>query len=239
MSRIESGLFLPSEEVVTQLASLYTAPAPTRRRLLKVLTDLRAEEAPARVVLRRGAWRLQRRIAAIEANAAEICGFVNNLVPGLLQTADYARAVFSDGAEMAAEEVERAVAARMDRSAVIEAGERTIALVMTEGALRWQAGNARIMVEQLERLSQQAREQPRIGVIPWTTPAGIFPTHGFWMYDRRAVVVGTRSATAFITDPKDVTTYSQLFDQLVSLASFGEEAARIIWRIAEDYRGLL
>lgn len=190
--------------------------------------------------MQRGAWRLQRRIANIEANAADISGFVNNLVPGLLQTADYARAVFSDGSEISPAEVERAVAARMDRSTVIEAGERSIVLVMTEGAMRWQAGNARIMVEQLEHIERQASERhARIGVIPWTTPVGIFPTHGFSMYDRRAVVIGTRSATAFITDSKDVANYSQLFDELSSLASFGEEAARIIGRIADDYRSLL
>jgi transcriptional regulator with XRE-family HTH domain len=240
LSRIEAGLFLPSEQVVTDLAGLYHAPATVRRRLLKVLRDLRAEEAPARVVLQRGAWRLQRRIAGIEENAAEICGFVNNLVPGLLQTADYARAVFSDGAEISPEEAERAVAARLSRSAVIEEGQTAIVTVMTEGALRWQAGSPQIMAEQLEQLARQATEgKVQIGVIPWTTPAGTFPTHGFSMYDRRAVVIGTRSATAFITDPKDVAAYSRLFDDLAGLASFGPEAAQIISRIAGDYRSLL
>lgn len=240
ISRIESGLFLPTEEEVTKLADLYRVPATTRRRLLRAVTVLRAEEAPARVVLQRGAWRLQRRIASIEENAAEICGFTNNLIPGLLQTADYARAVFGDGAEISPEEVERAVAARMARSAVIEGGQATIVLVMGEGALRWQADNAQIMVAQLERIARQATEgKVGIGIIPWTKPTGTFPTHGFSMYDRRAVIIGTRSATAFITDPKDVATYSRLFDDLAGLASFGQEAAQIISRIAEDYRSLL
>jgi transcriptional regulator with XRE-family HTH domain len=240
ISRIESGLFLPTEEEVTRLADLYRAPTATRRRLLIVVTDLRAEEAPARIVLQRGAWRIQRRITSIEESAAEICGFTNNLVPCLLQTADYARAVFSDGAGMSQQEVEQAVAARIARSAVIEARQATIVLVMTEGALRWQAGNAQIMTGQLERMARQAVEgKVSIGVIPWTRPVGTFPLHGFSMYDRRAVIIGTRSATAFITDPKDAVTYGQLFDDLAVLASFGQDAVGIITRIAEEYRSLL
>lgn len=82
-----------------KLADLYRAPVAIRRRLLKAVTDLRAEEAPARVVLRREAWRLRRRTATNEENAAEIRGFGNNIVPGLLQTADYAIAVFAGGAD--------------------------------------------------------------------------------------------------------------------------------------------
>ena len=100
ISRIEAGRFLPTEEEITTLADLYRVPATIRRRLLKVAKDLRAEETPARVVLQRGAWRLQRRIASIEENADEISGFSGHIVPGLLQTPDYARAVFADGGDI-------------------------------------------------------------------------------------------------------------------------------------------
>ncbi len=240
ISRIEHGLFLPTEDEVIKLADLYRAPATVRRRLIRVVKELRTEEAPARIVMQRGVWRLQRRIAGIEENAAEISGFANNIVPGLLQTADYARAVFADGAEISPEEQDRAVAERIARSAILEAGSRTITMIMTEGALRWHAGSPQIMVEQLERLARLAvGERVRVGVIPWTQPAGTFPLHGFSMYDRRAVVIGTRAATAFITDRKDVATYSQLFDELEALAAFGSDAAEIISRIAADYRQLL
>jgi transcriptional regulator with XRE-family HTH domain len=239
ISRIEAGLFLPTEEEITKLTTLYRAPAPVRRRLISVVKDLRAEETPARIVLQRGAWRLQRRIANIEADAAEICGFANNIVPGLLQTADYARVVFADGDEISPDEQNRAVAERLARSAIIEAGTQTIRMIMSEGALRWQAGSPQIMVEQLEHLSRLAiAARAQIGIISWTTPARTFPLHGFTMYDRRAVVIGTRSATAFITDPQDVAVYRQLFDELTALASYGAEAAQIIARVTDDYRGL-
>jgi hypothetical protein len=70
--------------------------------------------------LQRDAWRLQRRIASLEENAAEICGFANDLVPGLLRTADYARAVFADGVDISPAGRERAAAEWVACSAVIE-----------------------------------------------------------------------------------------------------------------------
>ena len=239
ISRIESGVFLPTEDEVTKLAELYRAPATVRRRLVRAVQDLRADEAPARVVMQRGAWRLQRRIANIEENAADISSFSATIVPGLLQTADYARAVFADGGDLSPAQQDRAVAERVARSAIIEAGQRDITAIMAEGALRWQAGNADIMTEQLQRLARIATAgRVRVGVIPWTQPVGVFALHGFSMYDRRVVVIGTRSATAFITDPKDVDDYRKLFDELAAVASFGEAAASIISAIADEYRRL-
>jgi hypothetical protein len=232
-------VFLPTEDEVTKLAELYRAPVTVRRRLLKAIADLRAEEAPARLVMQRGAWRLQRRIGNIEENAAEICGFSATIVPGLLQTPDYARAVFADGGDLTEQDQNRAVAERVARGAIIEAGERAITLVMAEGALRWHAGGPQIMVEQLERLARLATAgRIEVGVIPWTQPVNVFALHGFTMYDRRVVVVGTRSATAFITDEQDVAAYQTLFDELVAAASFGEAAAAIITEIADGYRRL-
>lgn len=240
ISRIEAGRFLPTEDEITKLADYYHAPVTIRRRLLRAVKDLRAEEAPARVVLQRGAWRLQRRIANIEENAAEIASFAANIVPGLLQTADYARAVFADGGDISPQDQERAVAERMARSAVLEAGERHITVIMAEGALRWHAGSPQVMVEQMARLIQLAQlPRLRVGVIPWTQPVDVFALHGFTMYDRRVVVIGTRAATAFITDRQDVADYSRLFDQLAAVAAFGKAAEPIISDIAEGYRKLL
>lgn len=238
LSRIETGHFLPSEGVITRLADLYRAPVTTRRRLLKALMDIRTREPRTRVVLRHGAWRMQREIEAIEENAAEICGFSVTTVPGLLQTEGYAGAVFADGGDIAPEDQQRAVAERLRRGQILEAGKR-ITLVMTEGALRWHAGSPQVMVGQLEQLSAYATGgKLRLGVIPWTKPVGAVAVHSFNMYDRELVIIGTRSATARITDPRDVATYSQLFDQLEGLASYGPEAARIIEEIAAGYRSL-
>jgi Domain of unknown function (DUF5753) len=210
-----------------------------RRRMLRTVRDLQAEVAPARVVLQRGAWRLRRRIARIEENAAEICGFTTTIVPGLLQTASYARIVFADGGDIEGDALDKAVAERVARSAILNAGGRDITLIMAEGALRWQAGDPAVMVEQLGYLAKVAAEPgPRVGVIPWTRPTRVFALHGFSMYDRRTVIIGTRSRTAFITDATEVAEYARLWDELAALAVFGSDAAEIISSLAASYDSL-
>jgi hypothetical protein len=79
-------------------------------------------------------------------------------------------------------------------------------------------------------------EQADPGVIPQARPAGVFTTHGFSLYDRRTVIVGVRTGTSFITDPRDVAEYSKLFGELEELAVFGEHAGPVIRHAETGYR---
>ena len=75
----------------------------------------------------------------------------------------------------------------------------------------------------------------RIGIIPWTVEAHVFPGHAFHIYDQRLVIVGTLTATASVRDPRDVAEYGKLFAELARLA--GYDAARgELERIADAYR---
>ena len=77
---------------------------------------------------------------------------------------------------------------------------------MTEGALRWQASGPSVMAEQLDHIAEISnRPHVRVGIIPVDDHRpDVFPLHGFSVYDYRAVLVGTRVATAFLTEPGDV-----------------------------------
>lgn len=237
VSRIESGVFVPKDAEIRNLCRLYQAPADVARELLRAVADVRAEAGPSRLVIRRGdAHKLQQRIARIEADSADIGVFQPALVPGLLQTADYMRAVFSDGGDITSEDLERSVAARIARSEIL-GSERRFTFLMAEGALRWQAASAAVMAAQLDHLAALAVRLP-VGVIPWTRPANVFTTTGFSLYDRRTVILGTRSGTSFITDPRDVADYVKLFGALTGLAVFGPEAQSIMAALAKNYRAL-
>ena len=201
ISNIETGRFVPREDEIRALATLYEASPAVRRQLVDAIRALRAGAPRARVVMARGAWRMQRRIAEVEATSARIRVFHCSIVVGLLHTPAYARAVFSDGGDITGEDLERCVAERIDRQRILDSG-RDITLLMTEGALRWQASGPSVMAKQLDHIAE-ASQRPgvRVGVIPWTTPVGVFPLHGFSVYDSRAVIVGTRVATAFLDRP--------------------------------------
>ena len=145
-------------------------------------------------------------------------------------------AVFSDGGDISGEDLERSIAARQKRAEVLDSG-RQFTLIMAEGALRWQAVSPTVMATQLDHLAALAGRL-RIGVIPWTRPTAVFTTHGFSLYDRRTVILGTRTGTSFITDSRDVADYVKLFDSLTGLAVFGDDAQAIMTGLADDYRKL-
>ncbi|MFE3148786.1 Scr1 family TA system antitoxin-like transcriptional regulator [Streptomyces sp. NPDC059218] len=96
-----------------------------------------------------------RDLAKLEAKAVEICTYDNSVVNGLLQTAEYLKAVFgSRRPAFTEEEVERLVAARLARQRII--GEKGMIpafnFVQDEAALRRPVGGKMVLRRQLERL---------------------------------------------------------------------------------------
>jgi transcriptional regulator with XRE-family HTH domain len=240
ISHIETGRFVPRTDEIKALTKLYRADAETRHRLLQAVEDLRAapRASRARIVMARGAWRMQQRIARVEADSARLRAFHCAIILGLAQTPAYARAVFADGGDITGEDLDRCVAERLDRQRILDSG-RDITLLMTEGALRWQAVGPTVMADQLDHLAGISHQPGvRVGVIPWTTAADVFPLHGFSIYDDRAVLVGTRVATAFLTEPDDVAEHVKLFGALEVLAAWGADARDHLGRIAADFRAL-
>ena len=152
---------------------------------------------------------MERRIAGIEAASARIRAFQPCIVLGLAQTPAYMSRCSAPGVTSPGPSLDKAIAERVTRQGILDSG-RDITLVMTEGALRWQAAGPALMTEQIDHLAEISY-RVRLGVIPWTAPATVFPLHGFTIYDSREVTVGTLAATAFLTDPPDVADHEKLF----------------------------
>jgi transcriptional regulator with XRE-family HTH domain len=239
ISDLERGKYVPHEDEIIQLADLYGAKASVRRQMLRVIRDLTAEPPRARVMIaRHGAYKMQQRAQRTESESARIRSFHPSIVIGLAQTPAYMRAVFSAGGDMDPADLEKSIAGRIARQEVLGT-ERDISLIMTEGALRWQAVNPAVMIGQLGHIAEiSQRAGVRLGIIPWTIPVAVFPVSGFHIFDSRAVVIGTDAATAFFTDPQDVSAYEKLWGELEALASWDAEAREHVERITADYRGL-
>lgn len=241
ISRYERGKFIPSADDVTTLSGVYGAPAEVRRRLLQLVRDLRENTTPpARVIMLRSAGEMQKRIGRVEASSAQIGVFHPVVIVGLLQLEAYASVVFASGGDLPAEQQAKALAARMARQDLLDDVAHEFTFVMTEGALRWQMGDPALMVKQLEHVvAASERPNVRVGIVAWTTAVDIAPMHGFELYDQRAAVVGTETATAFLTNQHDVGAYVRLFADLEKVASFGDAGRAAIRRVADDYRSLL
>jgi hypothetical protein len=94
-----------------------------------------------------------RTVAMAEAAAKKITSFDGLTMPGLIQTPEYARALFTEGGHAAPEDIEKYVQLRIDRQAIMSRPARPECLFYVhELALRIRVGDARIMEEQYLRV---------------------------------------------------------------------------------------
>ena len=109
-----------------------------------------------------------REFAVYEAEAVTLWTFQHSLVPGLLQTEAYARAVLERHPNVTPAQVDERVAARMGRQAVLERAEPPVLWVLLdESVLHREVGGATVMAEQLERVAVMARRPTvTVQVIP-------------------------------------------------------------------------
>lgn len=110
--------------------------------------------------------------AEVEATATQLCLFEHSLVPGLLQTEDYARAVTSVQPNTTEAEVDERVAARMERQAILDrAGPPLLWVVLDEGVLRRQVGSVKTTHGQLMHLADMSA-RPNINILVVPSSAG-------------------------------------------------------------------
>lgn len=122
---------------------------------------------------------------SLEGEAAVIRAYEPAYVPGLLQTADYARATLRAGLPHAApEEIDRLLTLRTERQALVTRADAPLLwIVMDETVLRRPIGGRRVMREQVDRL-MEATELPnvRLQIMPFAAgphPAMYGPFHIF------------------------------------------------------------
>jgi transcriptional regulator with XRE-family HTH domain len=153
----------------------------------------------------------------IEADAVTLRWFEALIVPGLLQTQAYARALLRTRPDSTDEEIEAMVAARMDRQAVL-AREKppTLWIVLDEGVLHRPVGGSVIMGEQLTHLAGMAR---RPNVIVQIVPASVGAYEGL-----RGPLVLASFASGTDVALQDAALFGQLIESDAGIA-----AVRAAW----------
>lgn len=154
------------------------------------------------------------------------------MIPPLLQTPEYARLALTLGRDAPDDE---AAAIRMEAQTVLHEEGRRFAFLLTESAVRTRPGPASLMPAQLDRLAQVAAlPHVRIGVIPWTAPAAVFPLHGFTLYDGTASVVETLTGDLTLTSEAELAAHEDAFESLAATAVYGDELRELLDRIASE-----
>lgn len=158
------------------------------------------------------------------------------LVPGLLQTEGYARAVLSGVAELLdiPNDADQAAAARVERSKIVYEPGRRFVMVIEESALYYQLGDADAMAAQLGfLLTAGALPSVSLGIIPKTVRRTLWPQELFHVYDDQLVSVELMTARVRVTQPSEVATYLKAFELLRGMAVYGADARSLILRAIE------
>jgi hypothetical protein len=153
------------------------------------------------------------------------------LVPGLLQTEGYARALLGANARLLdiPDDSAEAALARLQRSQIIHEPRRRFVLLIEEGVLRYQLGDHDAMAAQLGYLlTAGALPAVSLGIIPSATrERAMWPQEVFHIYDETLVSVELLSARVKVTQPSARSRCtSTAFEQLRSMAVYGAEARR-------------
>ena len=239
VSRIETGRLLPSVVDVEQMLTGLGVDESTRRELLGLARVANTEYQDVRLSVRRGLHHRQRELAALEQNASEVRHFLPALITGLLQTPEYMRAAMSTPVEPVSGDVGRAVAAKLERQAVLHEPGKRFCFLLTESALRWQLCPPAVMALQLDRLvSLSQLPTVDIRVLPLDRPVPDGAYHTFVTYDRRLVTVELFSGQLVLRDPKDVEHYRALFDFFAGLALWADDARKMLHGIADEFRAV-
>jgi transcriptional regulator with XRE-family HTH domain len=167
LRRIEQGRVGIKGPALTALLNEYGVQDEELRETLLTM---------AREGKQRGWWakfsdlpQVYRQYIGLESAAQEIQDFQTIVVPGLLQTEAYARAMISSGARRPSPAaVEQHVTVRMERQKLIAEGKLKLVAVMDEAVLHRQIGGAEVMREQLTAMLELAKlHNVSIQVIPF------------------------------------------------------------------------
>ena len=241
VSRIENAQTVPSLPEVRDWAEATGVPKDVRASL-EVLAEAALNEVETwRARQGVGLASMQDDVRALAATARTVRNFQPTIVPGLLQTAEYARRVFSLVDVVGEDDYTAAVAARVERQQALYDETKTFEFIITEAALRWRPGPPTVLLAQLDRLRSIATlNNVSIGVLPVNTDVGAIAWCGFNIYEDNDedhdpfVRIETPHAGMTISDPADVSIYRELLSAIRQAAIFHREMNAFLVQIADD-----
>ncbi|MFB6888559.1 helix-turn-helix domain-containing protein [Kitasatospora sp. NPDC056327] len=244
LSRIESGSVPLQDRDASKLLAYYGVDDPEQVKQFVSLTRQSRQQ---------GWWHAYgdalpdwfRAYIGLETDAAKIETFQCELVPGLLQTEDYARQVIrATNPEESAEDIERRVALRMERQQILDRVQppRFWAIV-GEAVLRRIVGSATIMGDQLDHMAGMAEERPNITiqVLPFSAGAhaamgSSFSILSFSDIPGRVAYSEVTTSSIYTDRPAEIARHEDTFRRLMASSVQPERSVSWLRDVAEEYR---
>ncbi|MEU5093936.1 helix-turn-helix transcriptional regulator [Streptomyces sp. NPDC020996] len=181
----------------------------------------------------------------LETDAASLRVYDPQVVPGLLQTRQYAESLIAGALpETAAADIDKRVQVRMRRQDRITAPENPLRLwtVMDEAALRRVVGNRSLMRDQLEHLVEQSQlPHVTVQVIPFEMGAhpGLNGQYAILEFpdaaDSSVVYIEGVTSDLYLEKANDVQKYSVMYEHLRAQALNPDQSRQFIADIAKEY----
>jgi transcriptional regulator with XRE-family HTH domain len=246
--RIETGQTSLRSLDVEQMCRIYAAPVDLTEALMGLAKETKSK----------GWWHAYGDVIpenfdvylGLEEAASQISWYEPALIPGLLQTADYARAVI--GANNPEDETDRRVQLRIERQALIRRPTAPLELrvALNESVLRRPIGGRGVMAAQLDALAEAA-DLPNVKLRVVTFGAGLhhgvmtgpfellrFPVNGDGHESEPATVFQDGFTGAlFLDKAHEIERFSDAFEYIWAAAANETSSGRLIRQSAKDLRG--
>lgn len=231
LGRIEAGTKIPSETEIAIVLGTLGVKGYERARLLELA---RSAHQPHWWEI--GYSGLPEQLVALvdfERTATRITDVSLALVPGLLQTADYARAIVGAGG-VAGDGLESRVALRLGRQSILTRKDPTeLHAILDESVLHRTIGGRAVMAEQLRHVVRMARRSNvTVRVVRFEAGAyvGLGGSQLLLEFQRQRAIVHLehRRSSLFLDDPVETSPFFEAVPSLVRVALNPAESVDLI-----------
>ena len=163
----------------------------------------------------------------LEASASQICTYEGEVVPGELQTEQYARAVYGSEQSLDDDATGRHVKLRLQRQGTLAARhpKPRLVTVLGEGVLSRLVGGPDVLRAQIEHLRQVAKQDHvEIMVLPWSAGAHAAMAGAFRIMDFEdpedpdVVYLESHIGALYLEEPAEVQEYRRIFALICAAA---------------------
>lgn len=239
VSKIENGRTKPSVGDVQAWLRATGATEDERAELVDMAESIRVASIIWDRTLRGGRTEHQRTLSGLLTKATLVRVFQCAVVPGMLQTAVYARAALMLSDVFGLRDTAGAAAARIERQAALYRDDKRFEFVITEAALRFQAVNRRALAAQYDKIvSVASLPNVSVSILPIDATPSVPHAHPFVLYEiadgTAFVTIETYTRELTLTDPEEVCLYQRVYESLRSDAHNGALAGRMLVGLRDE-----
>ncbi|MEU5151798.1 helix-turn-helix domain-containing protein [Streptomyces goshikiensis] len=231
-SRLENGKSIPSDDDLHVYATLCGVPEQFPD-LIAAMHGIEEMYVEWHTMQQNGMKRAQQAHVPLYARTNHFRIYEPGVIPGLLQTPEYARAIMRriSAFRQLPDDVDAAVEVRMGRQRYLRDAHRHFGIVLEETALHSRFGDDDVMGAQLGHLLQLASlPNVSLGIVPMDADRLMWPLEGFWIFDEEQVIIELATAQVTVKQPSEIKIYARMFAELVGISVNGKDARNLLAR---------